>query len=150
MLLRNFRTYALGLTDQVRQATERLAAQQGRPVIDLNSSSLRKEDVARDIAERDRIQEGLVCVLTAVEPCHTFTGAPNRRARRRELPALQRKCSQQFYLIDRQLGWLHVRLQNWLPFTVQIVLNGRERLARQLLGELCGPGRVRAAAGSGE
>jgi hypothetical protein len=134
VLLKDFRTYALGLTDQVRQATERLAAQQGRPVIYLHSSSLRKEDVARDIAERDRIQEGLVCVLTAVEPCHTFTVGPNRHAKRLELRARQGKCLHQyFYLIDRQLGWLNVRLQTWLPFTVQIVLNGREWLARQLV-----------------
>ncbi len=29
-------------------------------------------------------------------------------------------------------GWLYVRLQTWLPFEVQVGLNGRERLARQM------------------
>lgn len=50
----------------------------GRPLQYLASSSLSKEDVAREIAERDGITQGLVCVLTAVEPCQTFTVGPNR------------------------------------------------------------------------
>ncbi len=37
-----------------------------------------------------------------------------------------------FYLIDPELGWLNVRLQTWLPFTVHVVINGREWLSRAL------------------
>jgi hypothetical protein len=102
-------------------------------VLYLPSSSLRKEDVARDIAEREGITEGLVCVLTAVEPCHTFTVGPNRETKKLELRPHQGKCLHEyFYLIDRQLGWLNVRLQTWFPFTVHMVINGREWLAQQL------------------
>jgi hypothetical protein len=134
VLLKDFRGYAMGLTDQIKQATSALAAKAGRPVIYLRSSSLRKEDFARDIAERDGIAEGLVCVLTAVEPCMTFTVGPNREAKRLELRSFQGKCLHQyFYLIDPQLGWLNVRLQTWLPFTIHVVLNGREWLSRPLL-----------------
>ena len=61
----------------------------------------RKEDVAREIAERDGVTEGLVCVLTAVEPCHTFTVGPNRERKRLELRAHPGKCLHQyFYVID--------------------------------------------------
>jgi len=34
--------------------------------------------------------------------------------------------------MDPQLGWLNVRLQTWFPFTVQVVINGREWLSQQL------------------
>jgi hypothetical protein len=48
----------------------------------------------------------------------------------RVVPA-QRKCLHlYFYFVDREFGLLHVRLQTWLPFTIQVCLNGREYLAR--------------------
>lgn len=133
VLLKDFSTYATGLTERIRQATHQVAESAGRPVQYLSSSSLRKEAYARDIAERDGITSGLVCVLTAVEPCMTFRVGPNRETKRLELRYFQGKCLHQyFYLIDAELGWLNVRLQTWLPFTVQIVINGREWLAQQL------------------
>lgn len=133
VLLKDFRDYAMGLTDRIKQATQELAENAGRPVHYLASSSLRKEDLAREIAQRDGITEGLVCVLTAVEPCHTFTVGPNREAKKLELRSHPGKCLHQyFYLIDPQLGWLNVRLQTWFPFTVHIVINGREWLSQEL------------------
>jgi hypothetical protein len=87
----------------------------------------------RSPQRRDGVTEGLECVLTAVEPCQTLTVGPPRDSRRLEVRAEPRKCLHQyFYLIDRELGWLNVRLQTWFPFTVQVVINGREWLARQL------------------
>jgi hypothetical protein len=134
VLLKDFREYAMGLTGRIKKATGELAEKAGRPLYYLPSSSLRKEDFARDIAERDGIVEGLVCVLTAVEPCHTFTVGPNRETKRLELRSHEGKCLHQyFYLIDPQLGWLNVRLQTWFPFTVHVVINGREWLGQQLL-----------------
>jgi hypothetical protein len=133
VLLKDFKDYAMGLTERIKQATHDLAERAGRPVVYLPSSSLRKEDSARQIAERDGVAAGLVCVLTAVEPCMTFTVGPNRAAKRLELRSFQGQCLHQYvYVIDPQLGWLNVRLQTWLPFTVQVVLNGREWLARSL------------------
>lgn len=133
VLLKDFKQYAKGLTEQIKQTTASIAEKAGRPVEYLASSRLRKEDIARDIAEQDGISEGLVCVLTAVEPCMTFKVGPNREEKKLELRSFRGKCMHQyFYLIDPQLGWLNVRLQTWLPFTVHIVLNGREWLAQQL------------------
>ncbi len=37
-----------------------------------------------------------------------------------------------FYFIDPEIGFLHGKLQTWLPFSIQVYLNGREWLARQL------------------
>jgi len=133
VLLKDFTGYAMGLTERLKQATRELTEKAGRPVIYLQSAALRKEDYARSIAERDGIGEGLVGVLSAVEPCMTFTVGPNREAKRLELRCQQKKCLHYyFYLIDPRLGWLNVRLQTWMPFTVQIVVNGREWLSREL------------------
>lgn len=134
VLLKDFKGYAMGLTERIKGAGEALAQQAGRPLMYLASPQQRKEDLAHEIAERDGVTQGLVCVLTAVEPCMTFTVGPNRAKKQLELRYHQSKCLHQyFYLVDRQLGWLNVRLQTWLPFTVQIVINGREWLSRELL-----------------
>ncbi len=37
-----------------------------------------------------------------------------------------------FYFIDSEFGFMHVRVQTWIPYTVQVYVNGREWLARQL------------------
>ena len=84
VLLKDFREYAMGLTNSIKQATNDLAENTGRPVEYLYSSSVRKEHVAKEIAQRDGITEGLVCILTAVEPCMTFTVGPNRQAKKLE------------------------------------------------------------------
>jgi len=59
-----------------------VAEHAGRPVIYLASSTRRKESIAMEIAERDGIREGLICVLTCVEPCHTFSVGPNAHSSR--------------------------------------------------------------------
>ncbi len=134
VLLKDFKDYALGLTEQIKRATELLAESAHRPVQDLPSSSPRKEDVAREIAERDGVTQGLVCVFTAAWPCQTFTVGGNRALQKLVLQAHNGKCLHPyFYLIDDELGWLNVRLQTWFPFTVNIVINGREWLSRRLI-----------------
>ncbi|MGH9438492.1 MAG: hypothetical protein ACRD22_11515, partial [Terriglobia bacterium] len=37
-----------------------------------------------------------------------------------------------FYYLDREFGLMHIRLQTWLPLTIQVCINGREWLARQM------------------
>lgn len=134
VLLKNFASYATNLTDRIKESTEKIATQSGRPLRYLSSSTTRKEDVAREIAQQDQISAGLVCVLTAVEPCRTFTVGPNRQAQRLELRQHDGKCLHHyFYLIDSEFGWLNIRLQTWFPFNVHIVINGREWLAQSLV-----------------
>ena len=43
------------------------------------------------------------------------------------------KCSYLYhYFLHPTFGWLYVRLQTWFPFEIQVGLNGREWLTRQL------------------
>ena len=47
----------------------------------------------------------------------------------------ERKCLHlYFYYLDREFGLMHVRLMTWLPFGIQVCLNGREYLARRMDG----------------
>lgn len=82
---------------------------------------------------RDGLTEGLVCILSCVEPCWSFTVRRDRPTKRLRLVRGERKCLHlYFYYLDRDVGLMHVRLQTWLPLTIQVCVNGRDWLARQL------------------
>src|SRR3954449_11305725 len=111
-------------TQRIRDHVVSLAAAAGRPVEYLMGSSTHrsgtsKEARARQIAERDGVTEGLVCVLSVVEPCRSFGVTSNRQTRRLEVRS--RKCLHYYlYLIDPEFGWMHVRLQTWAPYEIQV------------------------------
>lgn len=133
VLLKDFGDYSMELTNQVKEQSLAVAEAAGRPVKYLPDPSVRKEDLARQIATRDRIEQGLVCVFTAVESCRSFEIHRNRSSKRLELRSQNRRCLHVYhYMIHPQLGFLHARLQTWLPFTLGICINGREWLSRQM------------------
>jgi hypothetical protein len=131
--LTQFTAWAKGLTNQIVEASERIAAAAGRPMRYLRSSSVSKEELALQIAKSDRITEGLVCVFKCVEPCHTFQVGPNAETKKIELRQIPGKCSHYyFYMLHPRFGLVHLRLQTWLPFTIHVCMNGREWLAQEL------------------
>jgi len=133
VLLKDFGAHAEAVTEQLKTASLAEAKRQGRPVTYLASREEDKDARARQIATRDGITNGLVCVLTCVEPCWSFDIHRNRETRQLDLVACWRQCLFLYhYWIDSELGWFHARIQTWLPFPVQICLNGREWLARHL------------------
>jgi hypothetical protein len=133
VLWKDFKTFATGLTERVRQAAAALAQAQNRPMLYVASSRTSKEQLAL-AAQRDQpVDSGLVAVFSCVEPCRTWFARGNRLTRKLELKLQWGKCIHlYFYLIHQQVGWLSVRLQTWFPFLIQVCLNGREWLARQL------------------
>ena len=121
--------------DRVRQGAEALARASGRPFIYLKSCDIDQEDLARDLAARDGIREGLIGVFSCVEGCRTFRVYGNRASQKLELRLETGKCTHlDFYGQHPRLGFLHLRLQTWFPFLIQIGLNGHEWLARQMDG----------------
>jgi hypothetical protein len=133
ILLKDFARYVQDVTNQVREATEALAAAARRPVVYLQNPSTCKEDVARDIAQRDGVTHGLVCVLSAVEVLWSYDVRRDREAKVLRLVPARRKCLHYYhYFIHPVLGFMHARLATWFPFTLHLCINGREWLGRQL------------------
>ena len=130
VLWKDFKRYAIGLTGRVCQAAEELGKQYQRPVIYLASSQASKEDEARRIQERDGIKKGLIAVMSCVEPCRTWRMRGNHETKRLEFRLEWGKCKHlYFYWEHEDLGFLHMRLQTWFPFSIQFCVNGREWLA---------------------
>jgi len=133
VLIKHFAHYVKTLSDRLKRHAQQLARQQGRPYRHLYSPKSSKEDVAKQIASQDGITQGLICVLSCVEPCWTYDVHSNAKTGHVEIVARERQCLHlYFYIQDRQFGLMHVRLQTWLPMTIQVCINGREYLARAM------------------
>lgn len=132
VLLKDFRALAEAASARLREHARQLAEKAGRPYRYLRSPKESKEKIAQAMVREEGIGEGLVCVLTAVEPCLSYS-VRGRRGSRLELRRERRQCLfLYFYWVDREFGLMHVRLQSWFPFDVQVCLNGREWLARKM------------------
>jgi hypothetical protein len=133
VLWKDFKSYAVGLTGRVSQAAEEVSKQHRRPMIYLPSSRTSKEDQAWQIQQRDRIRKGLIAVMSCVEPWRTWRMRGSFETKKLELRLEWGKCKHYyFYWMHEELGFLHLRLQTWFPFLIQVCVNGREWLARQM------------------
>jgi hypothetical protein len=83
------------------------------------------------LIREQRIESGLVGVLCTQETCNSFALVPgDKRPRFVARPRQQRVLY--YYFLDPQLGLIHVRLQTWAPFTLQVYANGHDWLAQQM------------------
>lgn len=132
VLWKNFKSHVREVTDHIRAAGATAAADAGRPVLYLRGRT-RKEALIEEIARRDGIKQGLIAVLSAVEPCRTWFVRGDRAERKLRLELGWGKCIHlYFYLRHAEFGLMHLRLQTWFPFLVHVGLNGREWLAQQM------------------
>ena len=130
---KDFAAHSLEVTARVEEASLREARRQGREIRYLNSAQHRKEDIAREIAARDRMRSGLICVLRSVDPCMSFEIHKNHRTRKLEIQYRPRKCIHLYhYQIHPVFGFMHSRIRTWFPFRISVCLNGREWVARQM------------------
>lgn len=128
-----FGSHVCEVSERVKQAAVRCVQEAGRSIQYLQSSKEDKEQIARAIARKERITEGPVCALTCVEPCWGFDVYRNRQAKKLDLVQRSRKCLYIYqYWQHPELGWLNARIQTWFPFSIQVCMNGRAWLARQM------------------
>ncbi len=133
VLFKDFGRYAESLSQRVVEQAKQMASKLERPYEYLPSSKASKEELALQIMERDDIKQGLICIFACVEPCQSFDLKKDAVKKHLKLVSKERKCLHlYFYYLDREFGLMHVRLQTWLPFTIQVCLNGREWLARKM------------------
>lgn len=131
--LTEFGKHAEQLTKKIKEASLAEARRLNRPMQYLTSSKTDKKKMAEQIAVRDRVENGLICVLSCVEPCLSFDVGPNAARKQLEVKQRLRKCLFLYhYWMHPVFGFMSARIQTWFPFQVQIYLNGREWLAQQM------------------
>ena len=137
VLVRDFKPFVARHSERIKAAARAMAEESGRPYLSAGNGQVRKDEVAAQIARRDAVSSGLVCVLTAVEACSSFRVIPGEG--RPLIVRDRRKClCLYFYFLDPRFGLIHVRITTWFPFMVQVCLNGHDWLAARLTAERIG------------
>lgn len=132
ILYKDAQDWVIEQTQRLVAAVEAFARREGAGSIEyLDSSRIRKEELARTRQADKGIDTGLVGVFSCLEAAGSYrlvaaAGAPRLRW-------YQTRCKHLYtYLDHRDFGFMSVRMQTWLPYRIQIAMNGREWLARQL------------------
>ena len=132
-MFKQFKEFALSSSEQLIEAALKVAQRLDRPVIYLPGSKMSKEEVAKQCAKDDGVKEGLICVIKAVEPSSSFAIRKNLSTGRFDFARVSPNCLHLYHYYQHPVfGFMHVRLQSWLPFTQYIYINGREWLSRSL------------------
>jgi hypothetical protein len=133
VLLKDFAEFARKTSERVKDGSLAVARREQRPIIYLDSPRTWKDEFARSIASKDGIEKGLICVLKAIESIRGFDINKNPVKKQLELVKRSRKCEHFYHYYEHPVfGFMHIRLQTWFPFEVQIWINGREWLSRTL------------------
>jgi hypothetical protein len=130
ILLKDFTPFTKKHTALLKNHAMTIARDANRPY-EYRAHVKAKDDYAKAIATRDHISDGLVCVLACNEENHSYA-LRYGKGRPALAPVSPHCLTFYFYYIDRHLGLMHIRLSAWLPFNIQIYVNGHEWLARQM------------------
>jgi len=133
VLLKDFGRHVEKVSGRIKEASKEMAARTSRPYLYLPCSLTSKEQTARDVHVKERITEGLVCILRSVEPCLSWELYRNSATKRLEPVIRHRKCLHLYhYYLDPLFGFMNARIQTWFPFNIQVCINGRMWLSRQM------------------
>jgi hypothetical protein len=133
ILLKDFPNHAEARTRQLRETLETKASEAGRPVEYLQGYTNKEALVQQRRLSVGAAPGGLICAFSTLENCTSYDVYKNSKTHRIDLRRRPRKCLHYyFYFDDARFGLAQVRLQTWFPFHTNVVLNGREWLARQL------------------
>jgi len=139
LLLKDFKGFVEERTARLVGGCRGRAEELGIERIYLRSCHVDKEALAREVAARNGIVVGPICLLEVVEGCMSPMVCGDGKSRRLELRMTPRKCKYLYHYFNHpEYGFGHVRIQTWLPYHVSICLNGRHWLERQLLARGCG------------
>ena len=117
----------------ISEAEEYVQSQCGAGIDYLPTYRTRKEAVAHERQKEAGIASGLIGAWSCIESCNTFKAVYDKAAGFPQIRAEKSKCKHIYFCYDHEdYGFMSIRLQTWAPYEVQIALNGREWLKRQL------------------
>ncbi len=123
ILYKDFGSYANSVTESVKDHVKQLTNNMNRPYIYLNSPKISKEVTALQTLKSDPVDSGLICTIATVELCSSLQVIPNKDTQKLELRNVNRKCTYfYFYFLDPEFGFMHIKLQSWFPFMIQVYI----------------------------
>jgi hypothetical protein len=129
ILFKDFGKHVQRISSRVKDEFLKPFQQQHLPVEYIRDPQVDKDARARELAAKHKIESGLICAFSTMEMCPTFEYAKSKIVYRK------RPCNMLYaYQKHAELGFVYSRIQTWFPFQIQVGMNGREWLARQMDG----------------
>jgi len=126
--------WAQPLREALRANMERVAAENGIEIEFVRSrKSFRKEDRVQEVLSKRGEHPGVVCILSAMEPCGSYKPWHDKKTHKTYLKPDDGKCLHYYvYFIDEDWGLCSLRVPTWCPFRLQFYCNGHSVVARQM------------------
>ena len=103
----NLKPFLIDNAERVKKHAQDTATVAGRPYIYVASAGMKMERHARELAQSDGIDEGLVCIFAKLEPCKSFSFKYHKKSP--FVKSASRKCLHiYYYFMDREFGLIHV------------------------------------------
>lgn len=137
ILNKDYKKWMLEQTELLIEAADQYAKTNcGSGIIPISSWRIRKEELAHERQERERIEKGLLGVWSCLEAGSSYRAHYSAQKGYPELKNYRTRCKHlYFYFDNEEFGFMNIRLQTWFPYHIQICLNGREWLKRHLEGQ---------------
>lgn len=134
VLNKDYKSFVTDASQRIEADARDLAAANGVDDITyLPSLHTRKEGIAHQRQGELGIDDGLIGIWSCVEGCKTFRSVFDRERGYPKLLLVDSRCKHLYFYLDHaDFGFMSIRLQTWAPYEIQIALNGREWLCRQL------------------
>jgi hypothetical protein len=134
MRIFDYPQWAEPLRNALRKNMEQVAAENAIEIEFVRSAKkFRKEKRVKAILEKRGEQPGVVCILSAMEPCGSYKPWHDKKNHKTYLKPDDGKCLHYYvYFIDEDLGLCSLRVPTWCPFRLQFYCNGHSVLARQM------------------
>ncbi len=134
IMFKQFKEWAEPYTERIRADVEAVAAAAGIKIKHLERPrAVRKEDLVEAVLETRGRHPGVVCILSAMEGCMTYTPWHDKKTHENYLKPRSGKCLHYYiYFIDEELNLCHLRIPTWAPFKLQFCMNGHNWLANEM------------------
>ena len=134
ILNKDYKSWMMEQTTKIVDAAEQYAQNKsGQSITHLSTWKTRKESLAHERQQTTGITSGLIGVWSCLEAGSSYRARYSAKTGYPLLQNYQTQCKHlYFYFDDPQLGFMNIRLQTWFPYHIQVCLNGREWLRRDL------------------
>src|SRR5260221_2733490 len=130
--LKEFKDYAPRIAERIKARVKGLVLAAGAPFRHLPSKEPMEKLAGGMVAEKS-LRQGIVCGFSQLEVCRTFRLEWSEKLRRLHLRKDYRKCTVLYvFLLHAELGLIHVKIETWLPLTMQVYVNGHDFVAKKL------------------
>jgi hypothetical protein len=134
VLNKDYKNWMVARTKDIVNTADQYARDNcGQPVIHIPTWRIRKEELAHERQQQERIETGLIGVWSCQERGSSYRAVYCKQSGFPQLMNYSPQCKHlYFYFDDSEFGFMNIRLQTWFPYQIQMCLNGREWLRRGL------------------